>query len=600
MGKNITSILLAKRLWLYSALILTSGIFIYTLIAEPEFSVFVLLVSIVASILGSFPAFLILLISFPFIKKFINGYTKRITLLFFLFLFIASIYALIAGFIDTNPFKIYNSIQLYLTSAAIALAAVFASILIAFFINLKYIRIYFLSTTKNTFIMEENSIHSPTQISENSFVNKIWIKALITAGLILLMLIPTVFVSNLVEERQARQEEVKNEVSSKWARQQNITLPYLYIPYNITNTWNGKTTIDKRSFIILPDNLNVTGSVEAEERKRSIYSVLLYNSNLNAKGNFKIVIPEDVDVSTIDWANAKLCLGISDFKGIQQEITARINNASYDLTAGLPTNDIDTIGLSTPVTLTADNAGKEIAFELPLKIKGSDQLHFVPLAGNSQFKLTSNWNSPSFDGNTLPAERNLDNKGFEATWNFNKANRPFNTVLKNFNFKKDDYSFGVSLLQPTDQYAKTLRCVKYAILFIGLSFSLFFIVEIMQKKPFHPVQYVLVGLALIIFYTLLLSISEFLQFDTAYLIASAATVLLITFYAKSHFKNWKIATVFTGVTGAIYGFIFVLIRLEDTALLVGSIGLFTILALAMYASRKINWYGTSYAESTAI
>ena len=309
---------------------------------------------------------------------------------------------------------------------------------------------------------------------------------------------------------------------------------------------------------------------------------------------------EDIDTSTIDWKNAKICFGISDFKGIQQKITAQINNAAYDLSAGLPTNEIDTTGLSAPITLTADNTGKEIAFELPLKIKGSDQLHFVPLAGNSQFNITSNWNSPSFDGNTLPAERNLNNKGFEANWNFNKANLPFNTVLKNFNFKKNDYAFGVSLLQPTDQYAKTLRCVKYAILFIGLSFSLFFIVEIMQKKPFHPVQYVLVGLALIIFYTLLLSISEFLLFDTAYLIASAATVLLITFYAKSHFKSWKVATVFTGVIGFIYGFIFVLIRLEDTALLVGSIGLFVILALAMYASRKINWYGASLAKNAAI
>lgn len=387
-----------------------------------------------------------------------------------------------------------------------------------------------------------------------------------------------------------------NEVSSKWAGSQNITLPYLYVPYNVITQSNGKTIIEKRSFLILPENLEVTGSVTTEQRKRSIYNVLLYNSTLNAKGNFKLNIPEGIDTSNINWVNSKICFGISDYKGIEQKITATLDNVQYDLSAGLPTNEIDTNGLSATIHLTADNAGKDLNFQLSLKIKGSEQLHFVPLAGNSQFNITSNWSSPSFDGNTLPAERALDNNGFEANWNFNKANLPFNTVLKNFNFKKDDYAFGVSLLQPTDQYTKTSRCVKYALLFIGLTFSLFFIVEIMQKKPFHPVQYVLVGMALIVFYTLLLSVSEILQFDSAYLVASVSTVFLIALYAKGHFKKWKIAGVFAGVTGSVYGFIFVLIRLEDTALLAGSIGLFCILALAMYASRKINWYGNSMPE----
>jgi inner membrane protein len=147
------------------------------------------------------------------------------------------------------------------------------------------------------------------------------------------------------------------------------------------------------------------------------------------------------------------------------------------------------------------------------------------------------------------------------------------------------------MVQPADQYNKTMRSVKYAILFIGLTFALFFIIEIMQGKPFHPVQYVLVGLALVIFYTLLLSISEYILFDQAYLVASAATVLLISLYAKSHFASWKTAAVFFLTLALLYGFIFILIRLEDTALLVGSIGLFIVLALVMYASRKINWYG---------
>ncbi|MEO8583110.1 MAG: inner membrane CreD family protein, partial [Flavitalea sp.] len=170
---------------------------------------------------------------------------------------------------------------------------------------------------------------------------------------------------------------------------------------------------------------------------------------------------------------------------------------------------------------------------------------------------------------------------------------PFGTVLKNVNLDDLKMDFGVTMLQPADQYAKTSRCVKYAILFIGLTFGLFFIIELMQRKPFHPVQYSLIGIALVIFYSLLLSISEFILFDAAYLIASLATILLITWYAASHFRQWKTAGVFGGVLTILYGFIFILVRLEDTALLVGSIGLFIVLGLVMYASRKINWYGAS-------
>jgi inner membrane protein len=601
MSNSNTSFSIAVRLWLYSALFLSTGIFIYALFTEGAFSFLILIASIIVTTTGSLPAYLVLVLLMPLIKKLFRTYTNRVTALIFLFFIIAAGYGFLGGLIDNNPFSKYSSLDSFFRTMALCSASVFASIIAALIINIKYIKNYFLPISKNIHAMEENLNQPLLQSNQPAQSNKLWVKGLITGALILIMLIPTVFVSNLVEERQERQQEVKTEVSSKWASAQNITFPYLYIPYTVSSlALNGKPVVEKKSFIILPENLNVNGSVTTEQRKRSIYSVLLYNSSLVAKGNFNIQIPEGVDAATINWNDAKICLGISDFKGIQQKITAVVNNANYDLSAGIPTNEIDSTGLSSSIVLNADNINKQLSFELPLKIKGSDQLHFVPLAGNSQFDLKSNWNSPSFDGNNLPNERSLDNSGFEATWNFNKANLPFTTVLKNFNFKKDDYAFGVSLLQPADQYAKTMRCVKYAILFIGLSFSLFFIVEIMQKKPFHPVQYVLVGLALIVFYTLLLSISEFLLFDTAYLIAAFATVSLITLYAKSHFKSWKTAGIFSGVIGSIYAFIFVLIRLEDTALLVGSIGLFVILALAMYASRKINWYGNTLTQKVSI
>jgi inner membrane protein len=230
---------------------------------------------------------------------------------------------------------------------------------------------------------------------------------------------------------------------------------------------------------------------------------------------------------------------------------------------------------------------------MQLKVKGSEQLHFLPLSSSSKFDISSTWASPSFDGNSLPNKREYNDSGFTAKWNFNRANLPFGTVIKEGTFKANSTAFGVSLVQPADQYNKTSRSVKYAILLIGLTFALFFIIELMQKKPLHPVQYVLVGIALVIFYTLLLSIGEYILFDYAYSIAAGATILLITFYAKSHFNSWKSASIFGTLLTCLYGFIFILISLEDTAFLVGSIGLFIILALVMYGSRKINWYGNA-------
>jgi len=424
--------------------------------------------------------------------------------------------------------------------------------------------------------------------------NKALIKGFITGFLILLMMIPTLFISNLVNERKLRQEEVVKDVSSKWASAQTVSGPYLFIPYwRNDKDSNGKGKPVKEDLIFLPDSLDISANILPEQRLRSIYKVLLYKSRITGRGNFVCTLPKDVDPSSLIFSEAKICLGITDFKGIENKIDIQFNGTSYTFTPGLPSGLIDSSGLSAPVNLTTEDLGKPLSFYMPMQLKGSGQLHFLPLAGNSLFAVQSSWPNPSFDGNTLPSEREVSDKGFSAKWVFNKANLLYTTTIRNEKINKYAYNFGISMLQPTDQYAKTTRSVKYAILVIGLSFALFFIIELMQKKLMHPVQYVLVGLALVIFYSLLLSISEFLLFDLAYLVASAATVSLISLYAKAHFKSWKTAGIFAALIGTLYGFIFILIGLEDTALLVGSIGLFIILALVMYASRKINWYQSS-------
>ena len=426
--------------------------------------------------------------------------------------------------------------------------------------------------------------------------NKILIKGAITAGLIGIMMIPTVFISDLVHERQARNESVVKEVDSRWAMAQTLTGPYIYLPYKkIVMDASNKPALVTSHLLMLPDNKQVDGKIDHELRERSIYKVLLYRATISDQGNFILQLPKDISLDQVQWADAKICFGISDFKGIEERLVIRFNGSDNELSPGLPSDDADEKGLSAPIVITATDMGKPLNYQIHLKIKGSEMLHFVPLSGNSHYTLESTWPSPSFDGNNLPSERTVSEKGFTAAWNFNKANLPFGTVLNDFKFDQSALAFGVTMIQPADQYAKTNRSIKYAILIIGLTFSLFFIIELMQHKPIHPVQYVLIGLALVIFYSLLLAISEFLDFDYAYLIASVGTILLIGLYAQSHFKSWKSAGIFSGVLTLLYGFIFVLIRLEDTALLVGSIGLFIILALTMYASKKVNWYGQTEA-----
>jgi inner membrane protein len=616
---------IALRIWIFTSLIFGISWITYILLFENATIIWTALPATIVAAIGSLPVLVAVFASLYFIKKSTNSLQNKYQLLIATCLLSELPYAAIGGGLFSRELMRFG-IDSYLISFIICYAILFGASAIAMvLINKKIIQ--FFSTTKTNQTMVQDSFQTDSNLpasnhSNNS--NKTVIKGLITGALTLLMLIPALFVMNLVTEREQRQKEVTQEISSKWAAPQTLTGPYLYLPYKVTVEYkDGKTGVIDKSLFLLPENLQVSGTITPETRSRSIYTVLLYKSDIKNTGNFLLQLPKDITPAMVNFSEAKVCFGIRDFKGIQEKITIRLNGSSYELSPGLPSKEkenisadnnsnsvqvndmverttgkeIETIGLSSNINLSAADIGKSIAFDMPVKINGSEQLHFVPLAGNSSFSLTSTWADPKFDGNNLPASRNVGPQGFTAKWNFNKANLPFGTTIKDFDFKKEPFAFGVTMVQPADQYAKTMRSVKYAILFIGLTFALFFIIELMQKNPVHPVQYVLVGLALVIFFTLLLSISEFILFDFAYLIAAAATILLITMYAKSHFRSIKTALVFGTVLSCLYSFIFVLIRLEDTALLVGSIGLFIVLAIVMYASRKIQCYGNG-SENT--
>ena len=581
--------LLAIRIWLIASITFGTGWAVYSLVTNTS-PVWTCLIAAFVALIGSLPVFITLLISLPFIKRQnISLFGKKINL----FLVCApwcALFGIVASFLLDRDNSSDQIITGSLSIAALLACSVSALLLSHASLN-SFLKPHTQSFIKNK-QMETNIITENEPIENPKRSNRILIKACITGALILLMLIPTIFITDLVKERKNRQTEVVTEVSDRWAQPQVLSGPYLFLPYKIIDIDKDKKVTEEIShLIILPDVLDVNGQVSHEIRLRSIYKVLLYRADLKTTGNFEFKIPKEIDSNLIQWQDAKICYGLSDFKGIEEKLVVNINGNNIELSPGLPSNEISAKGLSAPIPLSSVDDGKKLVFNMNLKIKGSERLHFLPLAGDSRFTLTSGWASPSFDGNNLPSVRTVDKSGFTATWNFNKANLPFGTTLKDFKYDLGSVAFGVTMVQPADAYAKTDRSIKYAILFIGLTFSLFFIIELMQKKSVHPVQYVLIGLALIIFYTLLLSMSEFIAFDWSYFVAASATILLISFYAYGHFKSVKTAGVFGGVLSLLYGFTFILIRLKDTALLLGSIGLFIILALAMYASRKINWYG---------
>ena len=583
--------MISLRIWFLTNIIIGITSLGFVLIDETFNPLYILAFTAITFII-TFPALIILLIAAPIIRsssKSINA--KRLNLIA-----VCAILCMIySGLFSGILCMLINTSVL--TAFGMGMGILFIINMIAMQLSNRQLKIFFnefsQSTIKKANTMETlNQIETPSIVNDGKHSNKIFVKGLLTAGLILLMLVPTIFINNLVQERQSRQADVVKEVSSKWAEAQTLTGPYIYLPYKVLSVDKDKKTTETLQHVfIIPNNLTVNGKISHEIRLRSIYKVLLYNAEINNTGNFKFQIPKDIDGSLIQWQDAKICFGLSDFKGIEERLVISFKGSDYELSPGLPVDNLNDKGLSSSIPLSNADQGENLEFNIHLKIKGSEQLHFVPLSGDSHFTLSSTWAHPSFDGNNLPSIRTVNETGFTASWNFNKANLPFGAILKDFKLDLKDLAFGVTMIQPADGYAKTNRCIKYAILFIGLTFSLFFIIELLQKKPLHPVQYILVGVALTIFYSLLLSFSEFMPFDLSYLIASIAIIMLISFFAYGHFKKAKTAFIFGSMLTLLFGFTFVLIRLEDTALLIGSIGLFIILALAMFASRKINWYG---------
>lgn len=432
--------------------------------------------------------------------------------------------------------------------------------------------------------------------------NAIYLKAVIIFILALVLLIPATLIQGLISEREQRQREAVFEVSSKWGNSQTLTGPILSVPYYEYYKDNNNNFVKEIRYAhFLPEVLEIEGGVVPEKRYRGIYEVVVYNSTIKISGNYnsnEIVIP-DVIPDNIMYEKAFLSFGLSDLRGLEKQITLNWNGKSQLFNPGVETGDVIQSGINTRVDIgleRKDNpdttAGDILYFDFELSFKGSQQLFFVPVGKETNVDISSTWANPSFDGAFLPDDRVVDNNGFKAHWNILNLNRNFPQSWTGSKYPVYNSSFGVNLIVPADNYQKSTRTVKYAILIIVLTFVVFFFVELINKKSVHPLAYGLVGTALCIFYVLLISISEYLDFAYAYLAGSIMTIGLITIYIHSFLKNLRLSTMVCFIMLLLYGFIFTIIQIQDYSLLMGSLGLFAVTAILMYFSRKINWNGS--------
>ncbi|EHQ25425.1 cell envelope integrity protein CreD [Mucilaginibacter paludis] len=430
------------------------------------------------------------------------------------------------------------------------------------------------------------------------FKESVIVKLSIIAALILLLLIPSAWIQNLITEREGTHQQVLDDISNNWSGSQLIQGPILIVPYKreIKELDSNKKEVIRlinETLYVLPQNLNIKANVITDVLHRGIFDAVVFNSKVLINGNFgKLeLVKQGIDPSWVQYDKVRLVFSISDLKGLKSNPVLQLNGQKFTAEPDFGAQSPLDKGLQVSFSLPKDD---ELNFNFDLDLKGSDELSFLHTGKTTNVEVSSSWLSPKFDGRYLPDTRIINKSGFSAKWRMLYYNRPFpqqwvNDMNMLTGKKIDDAIFGVKLRLPVDQYQKTMRTTKYSTLVILLTFVSLFFTELIRKQRIHVFNYILIGAAMVIYYTLLLSFSEQLGYNLAYLIASVATITLIAAFTSSLLKNKQVALLFGFILSTLYGFIFILIQLEQLSLMIGSILLFIVISLLMYFSRKINW-----------
>ena len=410
-------------------------------------------------------------------------------------------------------------------------------------------------------------------------------KMIMVGILTLVLIIPLALVQELIVERSQRQKEVITETTAKWGNSVYFYGPILKVPYK--DPMSGANNYA----YFFPETLNNKTEVTmVKPLERSIYKSNVFTTKMQFDGNYTNpnFASKGIPAENIYWNRAKILIRTTNLKSLKDEVKMKIRkqNLAFESVASGTNDSIESLETNYFDFQSLQNDTK---FNFTISFNGSKQVKMVPIGKTTDAKMTSNWNSPNFNGNFSPISREITDNGFEANWKILHFNRPF--AQSYFDILPDlgKYAFAVDFITPVDEYQQNERASKYGFLVIGLTFLIFFLIQSISKINIHIFQYSMIGIALIMFYTLLISITEHSSFSFAYLIAGASVIIMISLYSISILKDKKFPMFIGASLSVLYTFIYVIIQLEDYALLVGSIGLFLILAAVMYFSRKIEW-----------
>jgi inner membrane protein len=439
----------------------------------------------------------------------------------------------------------------------------------------------------------------------------------------LLLQIPVEMIRGLVAERKQARDGVLADIARGASEAQRIAGPVLYIPYarrtqeSTSSTDEGgrtrvttKEKIERGHVALLPDRLDLTGSIDLQEKHRSLYKAQLYTLSARLRGTFTLPagLGIQAEAGLLELGRAQLVLGILDTRGIRDRISLRWDDTEPRWmpggleAAGLPSGvhaDLGVLGAATKGPQTHE-------FRIELTLLGTQRLDIVPVGAASTVALDSRWPHPSFQGRILPDGGTTASKeGFAATWRTSHFATNLEQLYQRCTQAKQcdaflQHSLGIAFYQPVDLYQTVERSVKYGFLFILLTFGTIFLFEILKGLAIHPVQYALVGLALAVFFLLLISLSEHIGFAGAYAIATAACVALIGYYLRHVLQGARRGLAFAGALAALYGVLYVLLRSEDHALLAGALLVFACLAAAMVATRRVDWYAIKPESRTSM
>jgi inner membrane protein len=445
-------------------------------------------------------------------------------------------------------------------------------------------------------------------------------------ALIIALMIPRSFLSDIISERLGWRQQAYNSIGQSWPGEQTLAGPVLVVPYKLTYNVKEKiidvdkmtkegikndgiknTGIIQKEIIkevtfedklyIIPKQLSVNGKVDSSMRYRGIYGIPIYNSALEIKGEFNFkpiadLIERNKDAK-IAWGKPHLSVLVNDQRGIAAPPVLKWGSDNITFQPGTGLAGAETGMLATvPVINLEQNQSLPFAFNMELK--GMRSINFAPLSDDTVINLTSNWASPSFTGQLLPDTRDINDQGFSAKWRASSFSYNISGVMeacrKGECFRLTEKAVGFELIQPVDIYQQSERSIKYAFLFITLTFVVLILLELLKKLRIHPIQYSLVGMALLVFYLLLISLSEHISFLYAYAIGAVASTVLLTVYFGGILRSHKLGLMLGAGLSTLYTLLYVILQAEETALLMGSVLIFAVLSVLMLLTRHLDWY----------